>query len=460
MSAFLKAAIRAARDRPPPPRFAPVAATAAAAARLPESDVVGAPPEAADYDALARDFLARLSRNAALTARELAKLPWCLWSTQPAIAAHPAALTAALAAIEAAPRPRPLRALAASFLISFDPERPGMRAVAHMLARLVERLGRPWEALHGLFALFDPGAGPRRIAAEALAQRRAPSVLLRERGLGPLVARSAYARACAGEALRLLARDITVAPQDRLALVRDLALDERGKLVFEDQGPDVADALTLPFATSPPDKPVRDRSLALLLDLFKDPRLPDGRWARMPQAAAIVRGWLIEQTLRQFLDIVDRVSRGQAHMWGPRRKFWEAVYRAGLISEAWVVFETVGAQQARRAYGKDVAFATFSGVQSGQAVLLLRIGRGVVVEWSHSGKCIVLSDGEARDAPRLYQPAYVATNLKWPSATDSLDRAVFAVTHWPHEGAGSWQRKVARKLHQMTGVLVPASEYE
>lgn len=197
---------------------------------------------------------------------------------------------------------------------------------------------------------------------------------------------------------------------------------------------------------------------SLLLELFKDPRLPGARWSRMPQAADIVRRWLTEQSLRQFLDIVDEVALER--MWVYRRAFWEAVYRADLISEAWVVFDDAGSRAARRAFGKDVSFATFDGsVQTGHAVLLLRVGRGLVAEWSHNGKCNIWNDAEDRSAPKLYGPTYSPFNLR--SHGDlSLQRSTFAVSHMSHEGPGSWQRKVAAKLHQMTGVRLQPSYWE
>ena len=456
----LKKALRSLEARGLAPiKLSAVPAVTSAAERVPEPDGTGSPSEGKDYDALARAFLARMSTSKQFTSKELRDAAWCLWVTTPALAEHPLALRTTLDRIEGSERKAPGRALASSFIASFMPQRPGIPEASEVLARMAQRLGRPWAELQRELGLFHWRTGPGNVARRALDARTSPTAILRSGGLGALNSQSGYARTCADEALKQLALGATVPPEDRLSLVRNLALGPNGKPIFNEQGPLVADALVLPFGDALPEKHIRDRYLAVLLDLFKDPRLPGGRWSRMPKAAETVRRWLTEQSLRQFLDIVDEVA--VERMWVFRRAFWEAVYQEDLISEAWVVFERSGASAARRAYGKDVSFATFDGsVQSGHAVLLLRIGRGVVAEWSHMGKCIIWNDAEAKDAPRLYQDRYSPHLLRAPLATDAIDRSVFAVTHWPHEGSNSWQRKVAAKLHQMTGVRISPSRYE
>jgi hypothetical protein len=126
------------------------------------------------------------------------------------------------------------------------------------------------------------------------------------------------------------------------------------------------------------------------------------------------------------------------------------------------VFGPLGANAARRAFGKEISFATFNGglTDKGQAVLLLRIGRAVVAEWSHSGRCIIWNDAEAREAPTLHASTYNAAALRAPNGESSnLADPVFAITH---SGAESyhWQTKVAGKLHQMTGIRISQSQYQ
>jgi hypothetical protein len=112
----------------------------------------------------------------------------------------------------------------------------------------------------------------------------------------------------------------------------------------------------------------------------------------MPSSAAIVRRWLTDQSLRQFLDVLD--DSALQHQWKFRRAFWEAVYRRGLIGEAWVVFDKVSA---KLIFKGETPFARWEGggskqIQNGPACLLLRIGSGIVAEWSHNGRCYIWHD--------------------------------------------------------------------
>lgn len=455
----LKGIIQQLKARPlTSPKLRDVPAVAAAAERVSGIDGQAFRREAKDYNELARTFLNRLSVGSDVTMRELRDAAWCLWMTTPALSDHSEILKGTLARIENCGRKPPGRALASSFLSAFAPGRNGMAEASAALGRLASGLGRPWSDLHDEHELFDWRTGPRNISRRALKDGVSPTVVLQKGGLGALDSRSGYARACATEALSQLAADTGLHADTRLAIVKNLALDRNGGLIFEEHAPLIANALVLPFGAVLPAKQVRDQYLSLLLELFKDPRLPGARWSRMPEAADIVRRWLTEQSLRQFLDIVDEVALER--MWVYRRAFWEAIYRAELISEAWVIFDASGSRAARRAFGKEVSFATFDGsVQSGHAVLLLRIGRGVVAEWSHNGKCHIWNDAEDRTAPRLYGRSYVPDAVR-SYGNDSLQHSIFAVTHWPHDGVNSWQSKVANKIHQMTGIRIPSSSYK
>ena len=147
-------------------------------------------------------------------------------------------------------------------------------------------------------------------------------------------------------------------------------------------------------------------------------------------------------------------------MWKYRRPFWEAVYRKDLISEAWVVFDRQGALIARKAFGKDISFATFDRrgtIQAGHAVLLLRIGRGMVAEWSHNGKCIIWDDAGSPDAPKLYRREYSPNELRAPSGP--VDDRIFACVHHSASTYG-WQRKVAARIESITNMRIPQAAYK
>ncbi|VFU10491.1 EH_Signature domain-containing protein [Methylocella tundrae] len=429
----------------------------AAANRLPDPRALAAPRASEDYNAIAAAILLKCRAGETLSDREIRRGSWCLWETEPALAGT-LAFRVILAGVEEAPGKRPFRALASSFMQSFDPTRDGMEATGQALASKAAKAGRPWIVLQYRYAIFEPKRGPDLVAQAAIDAGRSPTKLLSDEGLGSLNAQSGYARACAARSLERLAADVLMAGHRRFELVRAIGLHSDKRLIFEDHAPLVANALILPFRNAPLDQTLQHQILNLALGLFGDPRLPSKRWSRMEEAAAVVRRWLIRASLRQFFDVVDVVATER--MWKYRRAFWEAVDRAELILDARVVFAKDGALVARRSFGAELPFSIFAGgtVQANHAVLLMRTGRGVVAEWSHNGKCIIWSDAEDPMAPRLHQREYDPSRLRHPSATDALDRHVFAVSH-VHSDQYSWQGKVAAKLHQMTGVRIAPADY-
>jgi hypothetical protein len=419
-----------------------------------------APRPGKDYNAIAATILDQVTRTGELSRDDAQDAAWCLWETTPALASHPRALAAVLRAAEQSPGPRPFRALASSYLASFAPDRQGMAETGRSLTRMAKRMGEPWADLQRDLDLFDPLKGAAGLARACVARSSMPAKVLRSYGLGALSRQSGLVRQCVAEAMQQM-RDRM--PQDhprRLEWVLQFAVRNERELLFEDHGPLVANALLLPFGSDTPPASVSDSFLRLLLRLFGDPRLHPGGWARMPEAAAIIQRWLTKQSLRQFLDVVDRVADDR--MWKHRRAFWDAVYNRQLISDAWVVFGQDGASTARKAFGEEISFATFNrgSVQKGHAVLLLRIGRGVVAEWSHSGKCIIWDDSDVPGAPQLHAPSYQPASLRVSKkAAAAADSAPFVISHAKADHY-HWQGVVAEKIHLMTGVRLSQVEYQ
>jgi hypothetical protein len=458
----LRASVQALRGRRRPPLRIPSIPKIARVADTFHGPVSGsdAPKPSKDYSSIAVSILGRVSVTGKLDRREARDAAWCLWETKPALASHGSTLAAVIRAADESPRKQPFRALASSYLVSYAPDRSGIPEIGRLLARLATRMGKPWEALQQELNLFDPNRGPSELARVAVERSNSPADILQSYGLSAVNAQSGLVRHCIAEALQQMRDHLSQDHEGRLDWVKSFALRNERELLFEEQGPLVADALLIPFGDLTPPEAVSDRFLDLLLRLFGDPRLHPGRWVRMESAAAIVRRWLTKQSLRQFLEVVDQVANDR--MWRHRRAFWEAVYDRELISDAWVVFGQDGAKAARKAFGKEISFATFgsSTGDHGHAVLLLRIGRGVVAEWSHSGKCIIWEDGGTRGAPQLHARNYQPGSLRAPKhASSDLDSSIFAVAHMNAEGY-HWQGKVAQQIHQMTGVRINQSEYQ
>lgn len=402
-----------------------------------------------------------------LSRRQVREAPWCLWHKDAALAEHPQVLSAVFDAVAVSKRPSAFSALATAFAEHFDLTKAGMNEASLCLQQLTQRWkDTPWAQLHRDFAFFDTRVGPERLAAAVIAQNRPAPDIIRGYNIGAMGAKSGYVRAVTVSLLDQLANGGEPDHLRRLEKVERYALDEHGEPSFDGLLGKIAEALLKPFGQSRPEKTIRDRFLSLLLRVLGDPRIPSpkNKWYHVPAfLTGIIRGWLTEQSLRQFVDVVAETTE-RPDTWAYRGAFWMAVYEAGLISEAWVAFGSGGARLARRIFGNAASFgrleAESKGVDEGHTILLLRIGDGVVADWSHNGKCNIWSDANSRSAPKLYRQVYGSDEVRIRKGSGNYEsEAEFSVMHMSSE-TYSWQRKVAERLYKMTGVRVPPSKYQ
>ena len=122
-----------------------------------------------------------------------------------------------------------------------------------------------------------------------------------------------------------------------------------------------------------------------------------------------------------------------------------------------MIFDEDGARVAERVFEAKTPYAKWrraarytqrKQIQRGQACLLLRIGPGVVAEWSHNGRCNMWRDSHDPTAPQLHQEDYSSDEVQ-------------ASEHYPHVWPDkySWQGKVANVIGDLTGVTIFTSEY-
>lgn len=413
-----------------------------------------------DYDAISVALADSLSRGERLTGRQARDGAWCLWTTKAAIAERAETLQPFLEQLRDLKCQRASRALALSYLISFQADRPGLSAVAGALRDLVSVMGEPFDALHRKLRIFDEIEGPRRIGDASLAGRKSPREVLEENGLRMEQALAGgYVEPCARRVLQRAAEDHELPALARLDFIQLIAVKSGTRqLNFPTHKGLVANALLLPHGGRYVDKTIKDRTLDFLVSLegLGDPRTNSGNWVSMPEARDIAVSWLTEQALRQFLDVVEAVNPNQN--WPYRRRFWESMYDKGVIREAWVVLDHEGAGEARRRFGNNTRFGQFrsgSAVQAGHAVLLLRIGGGVCAEWSFNGQCRFWEDADHPGAPKLYQPTYNPGLLR----RGHRYAPVLEIIHSSHTGPNAWQHKAAKQISAMTGERLSAREY-
>lgn len=429
------------------------------------------PPEVVrpkiDLDAVATRFLDDVKTGAPPSGADWNKIAWCLWTTTPAIAGNERALSAVLDRVVAAiriGRRRPYRQLAAVYLAEFAPGRPGIERVARVLRSHAAAAGAPFAGLEAAHGVFDGTAAPGKLARAAFAAGTSVPELLERAGAAGGVLTSEFARAAHDEGLRIIAAAPLPPAGGHIDTVRRWSLRSDRRLVFENSRAEIARAVIQPFGDRIPAIAERRKVLDFIIGRFGDPRINRNKWIGMEDVGQVLRHWLTEQSLRQFLDVVDRIAPD--HMWKYRRAFWQAWHQAGLLQNAWVVFGDHGAVAALQAFGPSVQFGKFKSggrkqVLAGHAVLLLDFGACAVADWSHNGRCNVWKKSDRTRPANLNAPAYTSDEIMRPLPKDDSESNLNRHDIFSHHGSETyvWQNRVADRLDQLIGARVPPSDY-
>lgn len=156
---------------------------------------------------------------------------------------------------------------------------------------------------------------------------------------------------------------------------------------------------------------------------------------------------------RVFFEITDALALER--QWRYRRAFWSAYLEKGHIQEARALFAQEGAKRARARFGGDVVITELTRGSSKQvdakhAVLLMRIGRLVIADWSHNGKCVIWVDGD-QGAPSLLQQRCTSDDLNARSGS-------FSQAHLSPDSYG-WQNKVQGWIEREAGISLSPLKY-
>ena len=140
-------------------------------------------------------------------------------------------------------------------------------------------------------------------------------------------------------------------------------------------------------------------------------------------------------------------------MWRYRRAFWSAYHKKGVIDEAWVLFGPQARRFAIPAFeeksGSFGRLETGQGVLSNHSVLLLKIGKLTIADWSHAGKCYVWNQGNPA-APKMYEPRYSRPDVVTGSDNDGE-------AHTSSETL-NWQKKIREYIRRRTGISITEVE--
>ncbi|WP_210179227.1 EH signature domain-containing protein [Methylobacterium platani] len=419
---------------------------------------------AVDLDEVAARLIAALDAGEEPSPLDWRHAPWCLWRAEPPLATHDRALTRLLSEIMRSERRGPYRRLASVYLIDYAPERPRIGEIGRALAARAAAAGAPWHDLQRDYRLFEGPEGVRGLTEAALAGRETVPALLGRRGLTAIMAGSGLAEASHLDGLSLLAGRPAASATLHLDQVRGWCLAADNSLLYQAHRAAMVNALVMPFRGMMPSAADRDALGGFLLARFGDPRVKPGNWIGMDEAAAILKRWLTEQSLRQFFDVVDRIAPDG--MWKYRRSFWSAYHARDLILNAWVVFGQDGASEARRAFGRDIQFGKFAKggrkpVMAGHAVLLLDLGRCIVADWSHNGYCNIWSADDPERPRFMNALSYTTDDVRREIPSERTEAVLRKHNIFAHSGSDNyvWQSRVAACIYAMTGHRLSLGEF-
>lgn len=202
-----------------------------------------------------------------------------------------------------------------------------------------------------------------------------------------------------------------------------------------------AESLLLPWKDNNPGKKLKDALLKFFLEHYGDPRR-DSAWLGVsPEPQAIIRRWLAEASFELFISIIKEVAPDQ---WQEREKFWRYYLKNDYVLDLRVAFGSQASHLARKmnresGLGEQLVFAQLKGASGDQSVMVMKLSRCTVVEWSHSGAFRLWRDGN-NGAPSLLEREYRAFDVRSSSADEN-------VVH-----SGPWLEKIGSVIHDYSGI--------
>jgi hypothetical protein len=341
-----------------------------------------------------------------------------------------------IAEIRASTKVAFLGGMCSVYVSSFVPGARHTRDLAAALMSARERLSGKWRTiLAGIPQLFLPDQAPDAFAVRMTAMENPWT------GLKKIGFTSPHAPGLLDAAHLAFIRKISPFLDRRVSAKKLIDwLRPPGHQSREAGATESIDALLAPWQSGSPPDEFRDFLIQSLRSLYGDPRLARGTvWDRvLPSSRTTIMRWLTGENIRFFLDVVSRVE--DSHMWEPRRKFWLGLYERKMIDEAWVAFSPHATRVAReigRKIGgeKNIAFGTqiAGGGRANTSLLILRLGRCIVVEGSHSYKVHVFKDRNPH-CPKLFQREYDCDAIRSISGSETT----------VHNG--DWQGRVLEQI--------------
>jgi EH_Signature domain len=399
------------------------------------------------------DFIARINLNALDTIRsgDFRHLLHDIWTDA---ALHDASAPVLEYAV-AEGRKTYDRTIIMAYLRQFPVDHPIFNRLAAAAGLVSRRQDWPWHERGERWSLWDVEAGPQRLATGLMATDDNGQIL-RESGFDQLSDSRFLAVTLEAACMAASTKGSAEAKQAGTRLIALIGLlPGTGRLDGL-----LAYALLVPWVSTAPPDAYRQQLLRFLVGRIGDPRLQPLRWSairrealdRIPGADpdtvfTVLRRWLVQDTVRQFFDIVAKTTDDRVQ-WGARAKFWLAYLDAGFISDAWFAFGRAAQNSVRRlAKGEEVSSAIIEGqgVTANHSSLLISMGDIRIAEWSDNRASRFWSATD-RKAPELYKRRYQTSVLLAMTGESGFER----LSH-----NGNWQSKFAGKIFRMTGIRHP-----
>lgn len=397
--------------------------------------------------------------------REMRLAPWLLWTNTNPLATLPGLLDELAKRAEA--RHSFLRALLEAWISGYALDAPNIREAAAILRRLVAASTHPsinyWREADRVWNIFDVPEGPRVLAAQVVKGSERVSDILTKAGFhDPLRAVSGYMRATQEQVLSQTPAAITgrAGVKEIQRIFEFLASDS--KLRFDEPVAtgQVANTLLRPWVTGTPigNEKVRKMVQDFLVSRLGEPRLRPQRWSLADHdVVKLMVRWLAKVSLDIFVSVI--ADHAEQNHWHFRSAFWLACSRNEAIDDAWIILGPQAHATARTLSELRGAYGRLTGGAANHSVLLLRIGRLIFCEWSHSG---ALRTWRADDAatPQLGKASYHRAELMLKSeefpVNDKGRGGAVGGAGLSHLGSdvAYWQESAARLIAQNTSPSV------
>jgi hypothetical protein len=396
-----------------------------------------------------------------LSPQDLKKIGKCLWHNETSpLSSDKELLKDFLSACDNKIRRKICFILIQEYLFHYNKESPAILHLGEWLAKTVPKWAWAWAERQNTFKLFGNSHASSLIADAIFRDARNISETFDTCGIGGNQQSGGMAQSAFGDACVKFGT-LTKNPDSRYVLsylqrLLAWACVDGNSFTYPLLKTSFINSLLLPWQNATPDPDIKGQIQGFLVDRFGDPRLGGASWNGVEEnAMRVIRGWLVERALAQFLDVVDELALD--HQWKYRRAFWMAYYERNTISDAWVAFAERGAREARQIAKRsnDSSWLRFGRLygsnDENHAVLILRIGDLTIADYSHNGKCRLWKRGN-KEAPQFYKDEYYHRDNFVNSDADSED------VH--HNSPGYlWQGRVAAKISDITGIRINQKDY-